>query len=89
VDLNRGKTAPSRALLFTSSLLTFLLGILSEQISALHYKGADEICGAAIWKGVMPMDNGSAVCAGLVWLVVEPSETAGLLQRRSKAAGYI
>jgi glycosyltransferase involved in cell wall biosynthesis len=30
------------ALLLSSSLLTFLLGILSEQISALHYKGADD-----------------------------------------------
>ena len=30
------------ALLFTSSLLVFLIGILSEQVSALHYKGADE-----------------------------------------------
>jgi hypothetical protein len=30
------------ALLFTTSVLVFLIGILSEQISALHYKGADE-----------------------------------------------
>lgn len=30
------------ALLFISSLLTFLIGILSEQISSLHYKGAEE-----------------------------------------------
>lgn len=30
------------ALLFSSALLTFLMGILSEQISALHYKGTDE-----------------------------------------------
>jgi glycosyltransferase involved in cell wall biosynthesis len=30
------------ALLLSSSLLTFLLGVLSEQISALHYKGADD-----------------------------------------------
>jgi hypothetical protein len=30
------------ALLFSSSLLTFLLGIVSEQISSLHYKGADD-----------------------------------------------
>ena len=29
------------ALLFSSAMLTFLMGILSEQISALHYKGAD------------------------------------------------
>lgn len=30
------------ALLFSSSLMTFLLGIVSEQISSLHYKGTDE-----------------------------------------------
>ncbi len=30
------------ALLFSSSLLTFLMGIISEQISSLHYKGADD-----------------------------------------------
>ncbi len=30
------------ALLIMSSLLTFLIGLLSEQISALHYKGIDE-----------------------------------------------
>lgn len=30
------------ALLFNSALLTFLIGIVSEQVSALHYKGADE-----------------------------------------------
>ena len=30
------------ALLFISALLTFLIGILSEQVSALHYKGTDE-----------------------------------------------
>ncbi len=30
------------ALLFSSSLMTFLLGIVSEQISSLHYKGADD-----------------------------------------------
>lgn len=30
------------ALLFSSALLTFLIGIVSEQVSALHYKGADE-----------------------------------------------
>ncbi|MCW9060058.1 MAG: glycosyltransferase family 2 protein [Gammaproteobacteria bacterium] len=29
------------ALLFSSSLLTFLMGIISEQVSSLHYKGAD------------------------------------------------
>ncbi len=30
------------ALLFMSSLFTFLIGIISEQISALHYKGVEE-----------------------------------------------
>lgn len=30
------------ALLFIASMLTFLIGILSEQVSSLHYKGADE-----------------------------------------------
>ncbi|KPJ94252.1 MAG: glycosyl transferase [Gammaproteobacteria bacterium SG8_15] len=30
------------ALLFTTSILVFLIGILSEQISSLHYKGASE-----------------------------------------------
>ena len=30
------------ALLFTTSVLAFLIGVLSEQVSALHYKGADE-----------------------------------------------
>ena len=37
-----GRFTNMSALLFTSSLLVFLIGILSEQISALHYKGADE-----------------------------------------------
>lgn len=30
------------ALFFSSALITFLIGIVSEQISSLHYKGADE-----------------------------------------------
>ncbi|RTZ99190.1 MAG: glycosyltransferase family 2 protein [Deltaproteobacteria bacterium] len=30
------------AILFISSILTFLIGILSEQVSALHYKGVEE-----------------------------------------------
>jgi len=30
------------ALLFTTSVIVFLIGIISEQISALHYKAADE-----------------------------------------------
>lgn len=31
------------ALLFIASMLTFLIGILSEQVSSLHYKGTDEL----------------------------------------------
>ena len=30
------------ALLLTTAVLSFLIGILSEQVSALHYKGADD-----------------------------------------------
>jgi ABC-type microcin C transport system permease subunit YejB len=30
------------ALLFLSALLTLLIGLISEQISALHYKGIDD-----------------------------------------------
>jgi hypothetical protein len=30
------------ALFLISSVITFLMGIVSEQISSLHYKGADE-----------------------------------------------
>jgi len=30
------------AMLFTTSIIVFLIGIISEQISALHYKTADE-----------------------------------------------
>ena len=37
-----GRFTNMSALLFVSSLLTFLIGIISEQISSLHYKGADE-----------------------------------------------
>ena len=40
--INFGRFTNMSALLFTSSLLVFLIGILSEQISALHYKGANE-----------------------------------------------
>jgi len=40
--INIGRFTNMSALLFTSSLLVFLIGILSEQISALHYKGANE-----------------------------------------------
>ncbi len=37
-----GRFTNMSALLFMSSLLTFLIGIISEQISALHYKGVEE-----------------------------------------------
>ena len=30
------------ALLFITSVLVFLIGLVSEQISALHYKGMDD-----------------------------------------------
>jgi hypothetical protein len=37
-----GRFTNMSALLFLSSLFTFLIGIVSEQISALHYKGVEE-----------------------------------------------
>lgn len=37
-----GRFTNMSALLFISAILTFLIGIVSEQISALHYKGMDE-----------------------------------------------
>lgn len=37
-----GRLTNMSALLFVSALLTFLIGILSEQISSLHYKHADD-----------------------------------------------
>jgi glycosyltransferase involved in cell wall biosynthesis len=37
-----GRFTNMSALLFISSIMTFLVGIVSEQISALHYKGTDE-----------------------------------------------
>ncbi|MDJ0892499.1 MAG: glycosyltransferase family 2 protein, partial [Gammaproteobacteria bacterium] len=37
-----GRFTNMSALLILSSLLTFLIGILSEQVSSLHYKGAEE-----------------------------------------------
>jgi len=40
--ITMGRFTNMSALLFTSSLLVFLIGIISEQISALHYKGTDE-----------------------------------------------
>lgn len=39
---NWGRLTNMSAILFLSSLLTFLMGILSEQISALHYKEIHE-----------------------------------------------
>ena len=37
-----GRFSLMSALLFISAILTFLIGIVSEQISALHYKGMDD-----------------------------------------------
>jgi glycosyltransferase involved in cell wall biosynthesis len=37
-----GRFTNMSALLFTSSLLTFLIGLLSEQVSSLHYRGVQE-----------------------------------------------
>ncbi len=39
--LSSGRFTNMSALLFISSILTFLIGIVSEQISALHYKDMD------------------------------------------------
>jgi len=36
-----GRFTNMSALLFTSALLTFLIGIVSEQVSSLHYRNAD------------------------------------------------
>lgn len=43
--LTVGRFTNMTALLFISSILTFLIGIVSEQISALHYKGIDDDLG--------------------------------------------
>jgi len=40
--LNWGRFTNMSALLYVSALLTFLIGILSEQVSSLHYKHADD-----------------------------------------------
>ena len=40
--LSSGRFTNMSALLFISAVLTFLIGIVSEQISALHYKGIDD-----------------------------------------------
>jgi len=37
-----GRLTNMTAILFVSSLLTFLIGILSEQVSSLHYKHAED-----------------------------------------------
>lgn len=39
--LTMGRFTNMSALLFISSILTFLIGIVSEQVSALHYKDSD------------------------------------------------
>lgn len=36
-----GRLTIMSALLFIASMLTFLIGIVSEQVSALHYRGMD------------------------------------------------
>jgi glycosyltransferase involved in cell wall biosynthesis len=41
--LTTGRFTNMSALLFISAVLTFLIGIVSEQISALHYKDIDKI----------------------------------------------
>lgn len=38
-----GRFTNMSALLFISSILTFLIGIVSEQVSSLHYRGTDDI----------------------------------------------
>lgn len=40
--ITSGRLTNMSALLFISAILTFLIGIVSEQISALHYKGIDD-----------------------------------------------
>ncbi len=40
--LTMGRFTNMSALMFMASLLTFLIGILSEQVSSLHYKGMQE-----------------------------------------------
>lgn len=39
--LTEGRFTNASALMFTSSILTFLIGIVSEQITALHYKDTE------------------------------------------------
>ncbi|MGD9788324.1 MAG: glycosyltransferase family 2 protein [Sulfuricellaceae bacterium] len=40
--LSVGRFTNMSALLFISAILTFLIGVVSEQVSALHYKGIDD-----------------------------------------------
>ncbi len=40
--LFQGRFTNMSALLYTSSLLVFLMGLISEQVSSLHYKGIEE-----------------------------------------------
>ncbi|MGR9106993.1 MAG: glycosyltransferase family 2 protein, partial [Gammaproteobacteria bacterium] len=40
--IHSGQFTNMSALLFTASLLTFLIGLLSEQVSSLHYRGVQE-----------------------------------------------
>lgn len=48
--LTAGRFTNMSALLFISAIFTFLIGIVSEQISALHYKGIDADHGEDINK---------------------------------------
>lgn len=43
--ISYGRFTNMSALLFISSLLTFLIGIVSEQVSSLHYRGTDDSSG--------------------------------------------
>jgi len=47
--INYSRFTNMSALMFVSSIITFLIGIISEQISSLHYRGVDE--GSAIDDG--------------------------------------
>ncbi len=40
--MSTGRFTNMTALLFTSSLIIFLIGLVSEQVSSLHYKGIEE-----------------------------------------------
>jgi hypothetical protein len=37
----QGRFSSMSVLMFTSAILTFLIGVVSEQITALHYKGTE------------------------------------------------